>query len=324
MLCDNCKERDAIINLTQVEHDSKVTLHLCEQCAQHKGVETGGAVLKTPARRVSSGAIGKGAANLRADAAPTACAARPAAARCGTSAIPGRLGCDRVLRRLRRRICGTCCGGCTAPASTWASVTTPPGEAGAATRSRQPAARPQGRSCGARSRAKTSSSQPTCGTASGCSNDGPLAAARRRHALAGRLRSQVDDRAVDPHPARPERARHRRSASGPRTATGRRCWTRVAKRPASTEHLCVGGGASVWIRWSGQTGSCCTNATSSARSWRAGARSRGRAPGAALLVQDQVGVMVNEEDHLRLARDVVRVRSGGRVCRGGIGRCRIR
>ncbi len=48
MLCDNCKEREAIINLTQVEHDSKVTLHLCEQCAQQKGVETGGAILKTP------------------------------------------------------------------------------------------------------------------------------------------------------------------------------------------------------------------------------------------------------------------------------------
>ena len=41
MLCDNCKERDAVINLTQVEHDTKVTLHLCEQCAQQKGVETG-------------------------------------------------------------------------------------------------------------------------------------------------------------------------------------------------------------------------------------------------------------------------------------------
>src|SRR5207244_12990757 len=48
MLCDNCKERDAIINLTQVEHDSKVTLHLCESCAQQKGVETGGSVLKSP------------------------------------------------------------------------------------------------------------------------------------------------------------------------------------------------------------------------------------------------------------------------------------
>src|SRR5439155_20237215 len=48
MLCDNCKERDAIINLTQVEHDSKFTLHLCEHCAQQKGVETGGAVRKSP------------------------------------------------------------------------------------------------------------------------------------------------------------------------------------------------------------------------------------------------------------------------------------
>ena len=48
MLCDNCKERDAVINLTQVEHDSKVTLHLCERCAQEKGVETGVTVLKSP------------------------------------------------------------------------------------------------------------------------------------------------------------------------------------------------------------------------------------------------------------------------------------
>jgi protein arginine kinase activator len=48
MLCDHCKERDAVINLTQVEHDSKVTLHLCEACAHAKGVETGDAVLKSP------------------------------------------------------------------------------------------------------------------------------------------------------------------------------------------------------------------------------------------------------------------------------------
>ena len=48
MLCDTCKERDAVINLTQVEHDSKVTLHLCAECAQQKGVETGATVLKSP------------------------------------------------------------------------------------------------------------------------------------------------------------------------------------------------------------------------------------------------------------------------------------
>jgi protein-arginine kinase activator protein McsA len=32
MRCDNCGERDAVINLTQVEHDTKVTLRLCEEC----------------------------------------------------------------------------------------------------------------------------------------------------------------------------------------------------------------------------------------------------------------------------------------------------
>jgi protein arginine kinase activator len=63
MLCDNCKERDAVINLTQVEHDSKVTLHLCEHCAQEKGVETGVSVLKSPLGGFIT-AMGKGTANL--------------------------------------------------------------------------------------------------------------------------------------------------------------------------------------------------------------------------------------------------------------------
>jgi protein arginine kinase activator len=63
MLCDNCKERDAVINLTQVEHDAKVTLHLCEPCAQAKGVETGVAVLKSPLGGFIT-AMGKGAPTL--------------------------------------------------------------------------------------------------------------------------------------------------------------------------------------------------------------------------------------------------------------------
>ena len=63
MLCDSCKERDAVINLTQVEHDSKVTLHLCEPCAQAKGVETGVAVLKSPLGGFIT-AMGKGATSV--------------------------------------------------------------------------------------------------------------------------------------------------------------------------------------------------------------------------------------------------------------------
>jgi protein arginine kinase activator len=63
MRCDNCKTRDAVINLTQVEHDSKVTLHLCEQCAAEKGVETGGAILKSPLGEFI-GAMGKNPGSL--------------------------------------------------------------------------------------------------------------------------------------------------------------------------------------------------------------------------------------------------------------------
>jgi protein arginine kinase activator len=112
MLCDNCKERDAVINLTQVEHDSKVTLHLCEQCAQQKGVETGGAVLKSPLGGFLT-ALGKGGATLLPT--PSDGLRCPA---CGSTLRDfrdsGRLGCDQCyvafdfhLRDLLRRLHGS-------------------------------------------------------------------------------------------------------------------------------------------------------------------------------------------------------------------------
>jgi len=114
MLCDNCKERDAIINLTQVEHDSKVTLHLCEQCAQQKGVETGGAVLKSPLGNFL-GAVVKGGSSgalVPASGDGLRCPA------CGSTLRDfrdsGRLGCDQCyssfdthLRDLLRRLHGS-------------------------------------------------------------------------------------------------------------------------------------------------------------------------------------------------------------------------
>jgi protein arginine kinase activator len=115
MLCDNCKERDAIINLTQVEHDSKVTLHLCEQCAQQKGVETGGAVLKSPLGNFL-GAVVKGGSAAGALVPASGDALRCPA--CGSTLRDfrdsGRLGCDRCyvsfdthLRDLLRRLHGS-------------------------------------------------------------------------------------------------------------------------------------------------------------------------------------------------------------------------
>jgi protein arginine kinase activator len=112
MLCDNCRERDAVINLTQVEHDSKVTLHLCEQCAQQKGVETGGAILKSPLANLI-GSMTKGATSvLPSPADGLRCPS------CGSTLKDfrdsGRLGCadcygsfDTHLRDLLRRLHGS-------------------------------------------------------------------------------------------------------------------------------------------------------------------------------------------------------------------------
>ena len=40
MLCDNCRERDAVVHVTKIEDNSVKQLHLCEKCAGELGVET--------------------------------------------------------------------------------------------------------------------------------------------------------------------------------------------------------------------------------------------------------------------------------------------
>ena len=112
MLCDHCKQRDAVINLTQVEHDTKVTVHLCEPCAAEKGIETGGAVLKSPLGGFIT-AMGKSAGSLLpASVDGGQCPA------CGGTLKDfretGRLGCaecygafDTHLRDLLRRLHGS-------------------------------------------------------------------------------------------------------------------------------------------------------------------------------------------------------------------------
>ena len=48
MLCDNCKERDAVVHLTQIVESAVTQLHLCEKCAAERGVETTVAPTKHP------------------------------------------------------------------------------------------------------------------------------------------------------------------------------------------------------------------------------------------------------------------------------------
>jgi protein arginine kinase activator len=48
MLCDSCKERDAVVHLTTIENNAVNQLHLCERCAAERGVETTVAAPKHP------------------------------------------------------------------------------------------------------------------------------------------------------------------------------------------------------------------------------------------------------------------------------------
>ena len=50
MSCEQCREREAVIHLTQIVNEQVTTLHLCERCAAEKGVESPGAApgLSTP------------------------------------------------------------------------------------------------------------------------------------------------------------------------------------------------------------------------------------------------------------------------------------
>lgn len=48
MQCDHCHERPAAVHLTQIVNNSVTTVHLCEECAAEKGVQTAATVAKFP------------------------------------------------------------------------------------------------------------------------------------------------------------------------------------------------------------------------------------------------------------------------------------
>lgn len=48
MLCDNCRERDAVVHLTKIVNNAVTQVHLCDRCAADHGVETTVATPKHP------------------------------------------------------------------------------------------------------------------------------------------------------------------------------------------------------------------------------------------------------------------------------------
>ena len=111
MSCDQCREREAVIHLTQIVNDQVTTLHLCEKCAAEKGVDSPGAHAKTPLGTLI-GAMGKSPEQTPAPRSSDVCT------RCGASfqdfRESGRLGCpdcyrsfETPLRDLLRRLHGS-------------------------------------------------------------------------------------------------------------------------------------------------------------------------------------------------------------------------
>lgn len=113
MRCDNCHERDAVIELTQIADDKKVELHLCEKCAAEKGISTSASLAKIPVGGLVA-TLGKG--NQAAAALPNI-TQKGTCPSCGASLEDfreaGRLGCaacywtfEGPLRDLLRRLHG--------------------------------------------------------------------------------------------------------------------------------------------------------------------------------------------------------------------------
>ena len=109
MLCDQCHERDAVLNLTQIVENAVTQLHLCEKCAAERGIETTVSMPKHPLGDFID-AVQQQALLHPGDA--TKCSY------CGTSLkdfrASGRLGCahcyaafEQSLKDLLRRVHGS-------------------------------------------------------------------------------------------------------------------------------------------------------------------------------------------------------------------------
>ena len=110
MSCEQCREREAVIHLTQIVNEQVTTLHLCERCAAEKGVESPGSQPKTP--------LGTFLAAMGQEPEPTQVPRADTCSRCGGSLQDfresGRLGCSDCyrsfevpLRDLLRRLHGS-------------------------------------------------------------------------------------------------------------------------------------------------------------------------------------------------------------------------
>jgi protein arginine kinase activator len=110
MVCDNCGSNGAVVHLTQVVNDKMTTMHLCQDCAAEKGLDTTGPSGNLPLADFLA-KMGSQPAELQEGEEDRTCQF------CGLSGSDfkevGRLGCphcyitfEPTLRSLLRRIHG--------------------------------------------------------------------------------------------------------------------------------------------------------------------------------------------------------------------------
>lgn len=109
MLCQQCQERDAVLNLTHLVGDAVQQVHLCEKCAAERGLPTTISMPKASPLGDFLSSVQQQVSAMPGDAARCAY--------CGTSLrdfrASGRLGCaqcygafEQSLRDLLRRVQG--------------------------------------------------------------------------------------------------------------------------------------------------------------------------------------------------------------------------
>lgn len=116
MLCDDCKDRDSVVKLTQIVEGSPKELHLCEKCAAQRGVEP---VVETPPQlgellhKVQQQLVMAGGTSSAANAARDAVRCTFCSGTLADFRATGRLGCahcygafESSLRDLLRRVHG--------------------------------------------------------------------------------------------------------------------------------------------------------------------------------------------------------------------------
>jgi len=113
MQCENCREREAVIHLTQIVNNTVTTMHLCEPCAAEKGVETSSSVAKFPLGDFLA-SLGKGGSSEPAGEAGLDVPCPSCGATLRDFRQTGRLGCadcyaafEAHLRDLLRRLHGS-------------------------------------------------------------------------------------------------------------------------------------------------------------------------------------------------------------------------